>query len=165
MDDDCYLPFARRTVSPLAREARLDPALESLRDGFDRPAEGVDHGAALLPGEAVQYLFDAPQYVENVRIVFDSDLNRRLMGILPQRNLPANRPLSMPEARMPETLVKAYRIEATLESGDMIIVADKANNRRRMRRHSVGASVTAIRLIPTKTWGAESCHIFSFDMK
>lgn len=165
MDDDCYLPFARRTVSPLAREARLDPALESLRDGFDRPEEGADHGATLLPGEAAQYRFDAPGFVETVRIVFDSDLNRKLMGILPQRNLPANRPLGMPEARMPETLVRAYRIEATLESGETRVIAEEANNRRRMRRHEVGERVTALRLIPLETWGAARCRLFSFDVR
>ncbi len=165
MDDDCYLPFTRREVSDLARRAKLDAAFEHLRDGFDRPTDGTDHGATVCVGEAIRYAFDEPQSVESARIVFDSDLNRLLMGVLAQRNLPANRPLDIKLARMPETLVKAYRLEATLESGETILIAEETNNRRRMRRHAVGEKVSALCLTPLKTWGAKNCHIFSFDFK
>ncbi len=165
MSDDCYLPFARRTVSEIARTAHLDPALEALRDGFDRPVDGTTHSVSVPLGAPVAYHFDAPQFVQSVRIVFDSDLNRMLMDKLPQRNLPANRPLDLPEAHLPKTLVRAYRIEAILEGGEGMIIAQEADNRRRMRRHTVGHPIRELRLIPLETWGANDCRLFSFDLK
>lgn len=165
MEDDCYLPSLRRGVSPLTRAAKLDPAHEALRSGCDRPMSGEGCGVSVPPGAIITYRFDAPQFVESVRLVFDSALNRKLMGVLPQRNLPANRPRNMAEARLPESLIKGYRLEITLEGGGSKIIAEETCNRRRMRRHDVKARIIALRLIPLETWGAKDCRIFSFDFR
>lgn len=165
MDDDCFLPFTCRACAPLTHAAMLDSACEPLRDGNDRPVNGIDHGVTVDIGAPIEYVFPQPAFIEGARIVFDSDLNRKLMGGLPQRNLPANRPLDLPQARMPGTLVRAYRIEATRMDGERYVVAEETNNKRRMRRHVVGAKIKAIRLIPLATWGARACHLFSFDIK
>ena len=165
MDDDCFLPYAVRRVSESVRSARLETKYEPLRNGHDRPLNGADNGVFLRKGETVGYAFHAPQYVERTRIVFDSDLNRKLMGILPQRNMPCNRRNDMPEAAMPETLVRCYRLEAVDKDGNTLTLAEVSENRRRLVRHRVGMEIKALRLTPLETWGAESCHLFSFDFE
>ena len=165
MDDDCFLPYAVRRVNGSVRSARLEAKYEPLRNGHDRPLNGADNGVFLRKGETVGYAFHAPQYVERTRIVFDSDLNRKLMGILPQRNMPCNRRNDMPEAAMPETLVRCYRLEAVDKDGNTMTLAEVSENRRRLVRHRVGMEIKALRLTPLETWGAESCHLFSFDFE
>ena len=163
MDDDCYLPYSVRRVSAAALNADFDEKYEPLRNGLDRPVNGTDNGVYLDIGERVEYRFTEPVFIEKLRIIFDSDLNRKLMGVLPQRNMPCNRPLDMPEVALPETLVRGYRIEAVLENGDSATLTDVTENTRRHVRHKVNMNVSAISLIPLTTWGAEKAHVFSFD--
>lgn len=35
----------------------------------------------------------------------------------------------------------------------------------RMRKKDISGEYAAVRLIPTETWGAEKCHLFSFDVR
>ncbi len=163
MEDDCFLPFAVRKVSDKAIAANLTEGCEAVRNGHDRPLDGQDNGIYVNKGEAVEYVLDKPEYVENVRIVFDSDLNRELMGILQLRNMPCNRPLDMPYVSLPETLISKYRLEAVAEDGSTVVIADIDENARRLVRHDIGMTVRALRLVPIDTWGAEKAHIFSFD--
>lgn len=165
MDDDCFLPYAARSVSEKARTAKLDPRYDTLRNGHDRPLDGADNGVCLQKGETVEYTFAAPTYVRSVRIVFDSDLNRALLGVLPQRNMPCNRWKDMPECTLPETLVRSYMLEAVDIKGNTLTVACVSENRRRLVRHAVNMEATAIRLTPLESFGAENCHIFSFDFE
>jgi hypothetical protein len=85
------------------------------------------------------------------------------MGVLPQRNMPCNRPVAMPDVSVPETLVRKYRLEAVTEDGANVVIADVDENTRRLVRHKIGMSVRALKLVPVDTWGAENVHIFSFD--
>ena len=163
MYDDCYLPFAKRSVSPKALKAEIGMHYRPLRNGHDRPVDGNDNGVLVEKGECIEYTFAEPVRIGKVRIIFDSDLNRKLMGILPQRNMPCNRPLDMQFVYLPETLVKSYRLEATDASGKVHTIADVTENTRRHVRHTVDMEVKAIRLIPTETWGADKVHLFSFD--
>ena len=165
MKDDCFLPYRTRILSPLTMRAELTEGYDALRNGCDRPLGGLDNGAWMKKGASVEYRFEKPTDVSSVRIVLDSDLNRKLMGILPQRNMPCNRPLAMGEAQMPETLVKAYHLTATLEGGESLVLAEERLNRRRMRTHRVGVRVISVAFTPLETWGAEACHIFSFEIE
>ena len=165
LDDDCFIPHIRRNVGLNASKAGLDKRYAALRNGFDRPVGESDNGAILEKGECVTYDFDEPVEISRIRIVFDSDLDRKLMGVLPQRNMPCNRPMNMPEVGLPGTLVRDYRIELIEDDGTIFIAAEVADNRRRLAVHHVpeGIRCKALRLVPTSTWGAEKFHIFSFD--
>ena len=60
MDDDCYLPFARREVPELTKNAALEcasPDAENLRNGLDRPIDGEERFKAL--GLVEEKLFTA----------------------------------------------------------------------------------------------------------
>ena len=170
MDDDCYLPFARRAIPQLTREAKLeceaaDP--EALRNGLDRPIGACDNGCMVEKGHAITYAFDSLAYISSARIVFDSDLNRENTpgsADARARNMIANRPLSFRETGVPYTMVKSFSIEVQDESGCWDTVFQTSNNYHRLVTVPVARHASAIRLTPLDTWGARLCHVFSFDV-
>ena len=171
MDDDCWLPGFARAIPALTKEAALlcdAPGAENLRDGTDRPTESGDNGVTVAKGEAVTYQFAEPKAVSRVRIVFDSDLNR---STLPprearrHRNMMHNRPLHWPDVYVPQTMVRAFRVEGVAPDGTVRILAEETNNYQRLRRFAVEGTFTAVRLIPLATWGAEQCHLFAFEVE
>ena len=171
MEDDCYLPFNVREVPALTRDAKLlcsAPDAENLRNGLDRPIGGADNGARVPKGEAVTYIFNEVSEISHVRIVFDSDLNR---STLPEceakrkRNMLQNRPLNWPDAYVPKTIVRTFRVEGVREDGSSEVLFMEENNYQRLFSCNVYGSFKAVRLIPMETWGNPDCHIFSFDVK
>ena len=171
MEDDSYLPFNRRDVPALTKNARLvcaAPDAENLRNGLDRPIGGDDNGAVIALNDAVSYIFDQPQAVSHIRIIFDSDLNRTT---LPEcetrrnRNMLHNRPLNWPDGYMPRTVTKSFRIEGVRADGTVDVLIDEHENHQRLYARDIRGEYTAVRLIPTETWGAEKCHLFSFDVR
>lgn len=164
MDDDCFLPYVVRSVSNITKAAQLPAEFEKLRSGHDRDREDADNGITVEKGTEITYTLAKPTSVCNVRIVFDSDLNRQLLGIIPQRNMPCNRHLDLPDACLPDKLVRKYRIEAENAAGERFIVCEVNENRRRLAVHKVEKEIIKLMLIPLDTWGAVKCRIFSFDL-
>jgi len=163
MYDDCFLPgFVRENI---VGDIVLPEKFAALMNGIDRPVNGNDNGVFVEKGELVEYVFSNTKQISEVRVVFDSDLNRKLLGILPQRNMPCNRPADMADAKLPATLVREYTIEAEDAAGNVTIIAHEDCNRRRMVKHKVNTAVKKLRLIPADTWGSVNCHIFSFDFR
>lgn len=170
MDDDCYLPFRRRAIPALTRNAALacdSPDAENLRNGLDRALEGVYNGVAVPLGSAIAYTFPAPEPVSRVRVVLDSDLNR---DTLPEcerrreRNMLHNRPLGWPDAYVPTTLLRAFRIEGVRPDGTVETLYESQDNHRRLISVPVDGVYAAVRLIPLATWGDPLARIFSFDV-
>ena len=170
MEDDCYLPFHTRRVPELTQNARLECSAsdaENLRNGLDRPVDGRDNGAVVSKGEAIAYHFEAPRAVRRVRVVFDSDLNRTTLPECESRrhrNMLHNRPLNWPEAAVPSTLVRSFRVEGVKADGTAVTLAEETNYHQRLFLLDTAGTYAAVRLIPLDTWGAEKCHIFSFDV-
>ena len=171
MEDDSYLPFNRRDIPALTKSARLEcaaPDAENLRNGLDRPIGEDDNGATVALNDAIRYVFDQPQAVSHIRIIFDSDLNRTT---LPEcearrnRNMLHNRPLNWPDGYVPGTMTKAFRIEGVRADGAVDVLIDEHENHQRLYARDVSGEYAEIRLIPTETWGAEKCHLFSFDVR
>ena len=170
MDDDCYLPFRRRAIPALTRNAALfcdSPDAENLRNGLDRALEGAYNGVAVPLGSAVAYTFPAPEPVSRVRVVLDSDLNR---DTLPEcerrreRNMLHNRPLGWPDAYVPTTLLRAFRIEGVRPDGTNETLYESQDNHRRLISVPVDGVYAAVRLVPLATWGDPLARIFSFDV-
>ena len=169
MDDDCYLPFRRRAIPALTRNAALacdSPDAENLRNGLDRALDGTYNGVAVPLGSAVAYTFPAPEHVSRVRVVLDSDLNR---DTLPEcerrreRNMLHNRPLDWPDAYVPTTLLRAFRIEGVRPDGANETLYESQDNHRRLISVPVDGVYAAVRLVPLATWGDPLARIFSFD--
>ena len=161
MEDDCYLPWNTRLIPALSRSARLSAAqgqAEPLRDGIDRPVGGVDHGWSGSPGDWVEYAFATNQRVRQVRLVLDSDLNRK------ESPMAANYPLHMAAVGIPQTLIRAFRIEVLGEAGMWQVVAQVTNNYQRHVHLDCDVIARAVRFIPEATWGAEKAHLFAFDV-
>ena len=109
-------------------------------------------------GAWIEYRFDAPERVRQLRFVFDSDLNR------PEKATLANYPLHIEPVGVPQTLVRAFRVEAEDNDGTWHTVARMDNNYQRLVRLDIDATTRAIRFVPESTWGAEQVHVFAWDI-
>ena len=170
MDDDCYLPFDRRTSPNLTQRAAYTseaPDAENLRNGFDRPIGGQDNGWTGNPGTAVTVSFPRAEHVRRVRLIFDSDLNRTT---LPEEVASNNRPprssylKNAKPTYVPKTMVRDFRLEARNAQGQWQIVKEISGNYQRRVILPLDLRTQAIRLVPLATWGAADCHIFSFEV-
>jgi hypothetical protein len=184
MDDDCYLPWNVRAVPDLTRQAVLtasesDP--EPLRNGLDRPIAGVDNGwsgslpstpIGLPPGARsgdravaapaagwVQYAFAGRRRLHELRLVFDSDLDRK------GHNSVSNYPLDLRPNAPPATLTRTARVEALDDAGAWRVIARLDENYQRLVRIPVDVVTAAVRLVPEATWGAERAHVFAWDVR
>lgn len=145
MYDDCYLPFNQREISDLTKRASVNTEL--IRNGFERKEENC------YKGNLVTFSFDKPEEINEIRLVFDSDLNREY------DNMPCNYPLEQPKYKLPATLVKAYRIYADGE-----LIAEENNNYQRLRYHKISATAKELKIEFTETWGSDECRIFAVDI-
>ncbi|NCQ34088.1 hypothetical protein GW813_03200, partial [bacterium] len=145
----------------LSRQAELtadagDP--EPLRNGIDRPVGEAGNAWSGPVGAAITYTFQGLQAVKQVRLVFDSDLNRNA------NNMPSRHHLNV-NWRSPATLVKAFRLEGCDTSGQWRALHTETCNYQRLVRIALHAEVSAIRLILEATWGADAaCRLFAFDV-
>lgn len=163
---DCYLPDVRRKPSEAMIAAKLPAKYEALRNGWDRPVGGQDNGCRIALNEEVAYTFETPVSIECIRLVFDSDFDRKTLSqeeSALHRSMLCNRPLNWPDSRVPATLTRAYRLIVTLPDGSQRVV-EEAQNHRRLRFHEIHGDVVKAAFVATETWGAEDCHLFSFEL-
>ncbi|MCC6443561.1 MAG: FAD-dependent oxidoreductase [Armatimonadetes bacterium] len=170
MKDDCYLPWHTRAVPELSHIARLSASCgdpEPLRNGHDRPVGDAPNSWAGPVGAWIEYAWDAPRPVSEIRLVFDSDLNRtfREGDRNPQQNMhcchrPADR-----YHRVPPSLVRSFRIESLGSDGHWTVLSRQTDNHQRLVRLPVIAETDALRLIPEATWGAAEARLFAWDVR
>src|SRR5659263_708056 len=98
-------------------------------------------------GEWAQCSFENPEQINELRFVFDSNLNREI------HNMPCNYPLEQNDFHVPESMVKQFKIEALDELGNWVLVAEVKNNYQRLVKLRVDIKTKAIRFIPVSTWG------------
>ncbi len=161
MEDDCYLPFTRRTVPKLTAEAKITAEIgnpENLRSGYDRPIGRSLNAWEAPVGTPVTYSFGSLQHVKGIRLVLDSHLNR------PDHNMPCNYPRNRPPASVPKTMIKSFIVEIQDEHDRWHTVLREENNYQRLVRHSLGVRGKAIRLIPRSTWGQDTARVFAWDV-
>ncbi|MDF1515486.1 MAG: FAD-dependent oxidoreductase, partial [Anaerolineae bacterium] len=162
MDDDAYLPWHQRSVPDLSQWACVLSSsgdADLLRNGFDRPVEDADHGWWGVPGDWVTYAFDEPARVKQMRFIFDSNLNRL------EHNSHANYPLHIEPVGVPETMVKAFRVEYLTSQGVWETLVRVDNNYQRLVRLDVDVTTRALRFIAESTWGADAVHVFAWDVR
>ncbi|MBQ8388779.1 MAG: FAD-dependent oxidoreductase [Clostridia bacterium] len=166
MDDDCWLPGLRRKVSEACARATLEadtPDAENLRNGADRPVDNEgDNGCRVPLGGEIRYTLVGPAYVDRVRIVFDSDLDRETLkgGIQEICDCPTvcNRPLNMESYTFPSTMVRGFELAV---DGEVIFKTE--DNCQRLVKIPVGRVASTVILRPLTTYGDSNAHIFSFD--
>lgn len=168
--DDCMLPHHPRVPAALTKNAALtvngkkDEKAECLRDGNDR-----ENVYECEPFDVIEYRFASPVPVEEVRIIFDSDLNRQtLPGDRCERThmTRCNLLPDSPVMHLPATLCKAFRVEAEVNGQTKVLAESKDNARRRVTVKCNEKEVTALRLIMTEAnCGGEKMRLFSFEAK
>lgn len=164
MYDDCMLPGKFRPNDALTEKAALTEGAEMLRDGCDRT-----NRYDCPNGVGITYTLPAAEMVEEVRIVFDSDLDRvTLPGDTVERihSMRANILPDSPVMHLPLTLCRSYRLEGLTEEGNWEILVEESENRRRLVLLPVHRSLKAVRLVPLSSWGESGqTGIFSFTIR
>ena len=153
MQDDCYLPWHTREIPALSRTA--DCSADVVRNGHDRLEQNAWIGGV---GDSITYTFAADTPVSEIRLVFDSNLDR------PYDNMPCSYPLVQTKYKVPHTLIDAYRIEGESESGEKFCL-EVDENHQRFVKHSVNWRVKTVRFVPLTTHGCEAFRLFAFDIR
>lgn len=152
MDDDCYIPWHDRKVSELTKSAHC--SCEIVRNGKYRGEQNCFHA---VKGDSITYTFDKDTKISEIRLVFDSNLNRKY------QNMPCNYPLVQSKYKLPETLIKEYRITGISECGEVKTLT-AGNNHQRFVKHAVDWCVKEISFTPISTHGCDTFNIFGFEI-
>lgn len=162
MDDDCWIPWHTREISDLSKNATLEAPVgdaEALRNGVDRKVDDASNCWTGPVNTPITYTLSAKSLVKEARMVFDSNFARSY------NNMRFNYALDAEPWTVPETITKAFRIEAKLADGSWQTIHTKTNNYQRLVRVPLHTQTTGIRLIPESTWGADQVNIFAFELR
>ncbi len=171
MDDDCFLPFVIRERAKACLETPISQGDDTLKNGEDRKNRiygDAPCGVSVKNGTSLSYRFPEGTEVEDVHVVFDSDLDREtLPGGHCERThaTRCNILKTSPLFHMPKTLCRAYTLTVTLQNGSTVTKEVEDN----MTRHlhlPIRDTVTAITLTPHANWGGtDATTVFSFDFR
>ena len=167
--DDMLLPHHPRTPAALSAGAELlfngkkCDAAEVLRDGNDR-----ENVFVCKYGDVITYRFAEPVLAEEIRIVFDSDLDRVTLpgdAVERQHTMRANLLPDAPVMHLPKTLCKAYLVQVLCIDGTYLIYND-LDNRSRLVRFPVRDEITEVRFVGTDVHaGGDEIRLFSFEVR
>lgn len=161
MDDDAYLPWHKRPVSPLCLEGELTASngdAGALINGIDRQRSDDETNAWVGEcGDHLDYRFNTPVTVNRIRLVLDS--------YLPDgKRMPCTVAGENSECKVPITLLKRFRLESLCDDGSWETLFEETNNYQRLYTRVVDTTATAFRLVPEETWGRDIVRIFSFEL-
>lgn len=159
-DDDAWLPFEAREVSPLALRSRLssssgDP--EPLRSGYDRQIGDTRNSWDARAGDWVAFDFGRPEKLRELRLVFDSDLSRSTHNMVPYYTL------SPQGFAPPPGIVRSFRVEVDRGDGAWEELALVRENHQRLVRLPLDAVARALRFTALSTWGSPGVRVFSIE--
>lgn len=151
-EDDCFIPRYKRELPRLTRAASC--SAEVVRNGTERGEQNCWVGKK---GDIIEYEFDSDTETSGIRLVFDSDLNRDY------HNMPCSYPLVQTKFKLPETLIKEYKIEIISENGavESLYIDD---NHQRFVKHKINRKANKIRFVPIKSWGCDELRLFDFEI-
>ena len=151
-EDDCFIPRYKRELPRLTRAAAC--SAEIVRNGTERGEQNCWVGKK---GDIIEYEFDSDTEISGIRLVFDSDLNRDY------HNMPCSYPLVQTKFKLPETLIKEYKIEIISENGavESLYIDD---NHQRFVKHKINRKANKIRFIPIASWGCSELRLFDFEV-
>ena len=153
MEDDCYIPWHRRELPALTKNAYC--SAEIVRNGLDRGEENLWIGKE---GDSIEYIFDGDVDLQEIRLVFDNDMNRKY------HNMPCNYPLIQDKFKLPRTLIKEYILEGEDSEGNSFSI-HVTDSHQRFVRHNVDKKVCRLRFIPLSTHGVKDFRLFSFEVR
>ncbi|WP_269522679.1 FAD-dependent oxidoreductase [Coraliomargarita parva] len=160
MEDDCWLPGHTRAPSLPMKTAVLTvtsgDATARLLDGHEREADKAAHVWTGPLGASIELRWDAPQDVDCLRLVFDSDLSDA-------KCMPCRYGLDKEPMRVPETMVRAFTVEVQTADGVWSTRHEIVQNARRLWVLPIAQAVIAIRWTGHSTWGAKDLRLYSLE--
>ena len=170
MEDGCYLPGNIMEPSEIMKKAIIVTGGkdgELLINGHERQIGDDSNCWSGKVGDFIEIRFAQPVCAKRIRIVLDSDLERRTIGggYLVQRATIANVPIDLKPVHVPGTLVKDMRIEIMDKTGAYTTIAEIRGNHQRITTFKIEKKCVGVRITPLATHGCEEIHIYSVDVK
>ena len=165
---DCWLPGLERASSPLLESASFnisDDQREILLNGIERDLNGCRNSIALSFSDYLSCTFEMPLGEKQLRLVFDSDLDRRTVpqdGLF--RNMGMNILSSYQPIFVPRTLIKDFDIVLFDVAGQKHCVEIRNNAKRLVIIPISFPDIIKIELHPISSWGMAEVRLFSFDI-
>jgi len=78
--------------------------------------------------------------------------------------MPCVYPLDMEKLRVPETMVKDFMIETSVDGEIFTEAYREKNNYQRLVKAAVECRGRYVRLTPAATWGSQTARVFSWDV-
>lgn len=170
MWNDCMLPHHPRVPGKLTKEAAVAlngkyvPGLENLRDGNDR-----ENPFVCGFGDEIRCTFAEPADISEIRIVFDSDLDRTTLpgsDCEKKHMMRCNVLPDSPVMCLPSTLCSVFTVEIGFENGETETVKTIDNARRLIKIKIHENSVRYISLtVDENNSGGTGARLFSFDVR
>ena len=164
MEDDCYLPFNRRTINSLTEGAELSSSTsdpEILRNGYDRQIGTARNSWDGKVGDWIIFDFGKTVKLDGLRFVFDSNLSRTTHHMVSYYTMAPQDFLVPPE------LVRSFKIEAFLEGAADNMWKEVFNiSENHQRLVNIAADIAAcskIKITVLSTWGSAVARIFAID--
>ncbi|MBR5868119.1 MAG: FAD-dependent oxidoreductase, partial [Clostridia bacterium] len=171
MEDDCYLPGNRLEASPLMKKAAISSGglfTEKLTNGHARPLGEEENAWIGKCGDPIEISFEDPEYVREVRLTLDSDLNRETIGAdgyMHRKCTLCNVALDTPFVHLPHTLVKDLRVDISEDGEIWTQVTRLTDIKRRVVYLSVDKTAKALRIVPESSYGRDLIRIFTLDVR
>lgn len=171
MDDGCWLPYNKTDLSEITRSAELSSDgenAEKLLNGVERPRGEEDNCWRGSVGDTITFTFDTERMINEVRLVFNSDLNRETTGAggyIPEKMNTCNVHKNAPALNVPKTLVRDMRLELRGADGLWYEIQGIEANHQRLVKQRIGKNASGIRFTLLSTNGNEKAEIYSIDLR
>lgn len=162
MADDCYLPGMASEASQITKQAELTASCgepEVLRNGIYRPIGNESNAWQCGVDDWAEYRFADSQTVKNIRLIFDSDLNREA------KNIRCCWPLDWVDIETPATMIADFDIELQSPDGEWKTLTEVRDNYQRLVNLACSSNGQAIRLKILRTCGNAPAKVFSFEVE
>ena len=166
MENNCFLPGLARQMPALTRKAAInlpEAELALLQDGIERPRDDADHAATLPVGGELTFTFDAPETVQELRLVFDPDFSRRSISPNKKMQVFAQRIHTGKDfvpLKVAAPLVRRFTVLA-----DGQPVAEVNENYHSLVKLPLNVTANTITVQFHETWGADSVRLYACDVK
>ncbi len=166
-DAGCYIPFSKRDIPALTLSAKTnlaDAQKELLFNGLERPDEkGTVNYIELEKGSEIEYSFDEPKSVDSLRLYFDLDFSRESVSVNKKMRVFAqkcNEGKDFCPMTVAKTLVKVFEVYA---DDELIFSTDTNHNS--LVRIPIARDISRVKVRFIDTWGENTVHLFSCDIK
>jgi hypothetical protein len=172
MEDDCYLPFNRRALTPVMEgisAAVCGRDASVLFDGYDRTIENESHLLECSFGNEIEITLPEIRKLSSISFIFDSDINRdSFVGVnnhyktYPMR---CNTFKGEKLLNLPDTLMRDFELYVDSGDGEYRLVSEVSDNYRRLWKIDGKFDAKRLKLIPKRSYGSETARIYSVILK